>query len=41
MVQIYGKPISFNVDDDFGKCVNQLKHSLDELEKQAMSYFKE
>ena len=39
MVQIYGKPISFNVEDDFSECVSILKHSLDELEKQAMSYF--
>ena len=29
------------VDDDFGECVSKLKHSLDELEKQAMSHFKE
>jgi hypothetical protein len=41
MVQIFGKPISFNVNDDFDECVSLLKHSLDELEKQAMSYFKE
>ena len=36
---IYGKPISFNVEDDFSECVSILKHYLDELEKQAMSHF--